>query len=246
MQIARRIQALALVAAALALPAAHAAAGEDTRPRSITVVGAGTERGAPDTASLQLTVEHTAETAAAATRAAAESADRVIAALRTEVGPEGRVDTAGFSVSPVYRHDVERSAPGKPSRPEIVGYVAVNQVRVETRKVREVGALIDAAIAAGAARVGGLSFTIADPAPFQARALKAAGRDAASQAGAIAEALGVRLAHVLHASTETGVVRPVDHMGRMALAAEAMTVPTPIEPGEVVTEARLRVTYAIE
>ena len=70
--------------------------------------------------------------------------------------------------------------------------------------------------------------------------------DAARQAKAVATALGVRLGPVLNATVESGMQPKYDMRGRFAtMSAEAM-VDTPIEPGEVTTEARLQVVYGIE
>jgi uncharacterized protein YggE len=235
----RALVALAL-AVALAVPA-FAAAEPRARPRTITVVGVGRERGTPDRAELRFAVEHTEPTARAASQAAAKSAERVVEALRKEVGNEGRIQTAGFRVNPVYRPPPERGTGG----PQITGYTAQNEVSVETRRVDGVGALIDAAIAAGAARVNDLSFTIADPGPVQAGALRAAGADAAAQAAAIAAALNVRVKEVLEATTDASMP-PVPRRYDGVMRAEAAMAQTPIEPGEVTAEVRLRVTYGVE
>jgi len=232
------------LAAVLAVPAV-AAADEGSKPRSITVVGVGRERGTADTAQLQFAVEYTAPSAQAASQAAAKTATQVIEALRKEVGSGGRVETAGFSLNPVYRTDDR--IPARERKPEIVGYTAVNQIAVQTRRVENVGTFIDTAIASGAARIGGLSFSIEDAAPVQARALKAAGADAATQAAAIAEALHLSVKGVLEASTEwTARPMPQQRWVGAAMGVEASMAPTPIEPGEVTTEARLRVTYGVE
>ena len=212
--------------------------------RTITVVGVGRERGTPDRAELRVAVEQTAPTAQAASQQAAKAAGQVIEALRKEVGPEGRVDTASYQLTPVYRSD--NRTPGRERSPEIVGYTALNQLAVRTRRLDAVGTLIDAAIGAGAARVDTLSFAIAYPAPLQAAALRAAGADAAAQAAAIAESLHVTLRAVVEASTEA-MERPLPQRFATAMMrSEAAMAPTPIEPGEVTSEARVRVTYGIE
>ena len=248
MAIGRSLRMLSVIGLCLAVVSGRpplAAAGEGAKARSITVIGIGRERGTPDTAQLQFAIEHTAPSAQVASQAAAKTAAQVMEALRKEVGSGGRVETAGFSLNPVYRTDDR--LPPRERKPEIVGYTAVNQIAVHTRRVENAGTLIDTAIAAGAARVGGLSFSIEDAAPVQARALKAAGADAAAQATAIAEALHVSLKDVLEASTEWAArPMPQQRWAGVAMAAEAMTAATPIEPGEVTTEARLRVTYGVE
>lgn len=222
-------------------PAVHA---EEAPPRNITVVGVGREQGAPDLARLGFGVEHTAPTAQVAGQEAAKKATALLEALRKQVGDDGKVQTGGYNLSPVYRQETERLPPDRPHRPEIVGYTASNEIDVETRKVDAVGGLIDTAIAAGATRIGEISFGLRDPGPARNRALKGAGADAAGQAAAIAEALQVRVVRVIEATTE-GAPGPVFYKRReMAMAADTMA--TPIEPGDVTTEVRLRVTYGIE
>jgi uncharacterized protein len=232
------------IASGLACHAVSAAAEET--PRNITVIGVGREQGAPDLARITFAVESTAPTAQAATQAAAKSASQLMDTLRKQVGEDGKVQTGGYRLNPVYRQEVERQPqpPDRPRRPEIVGYTASHDIETETRRVETVGALIDAAVTAGAARIGDVAFSLRDPAPARNRALKAAGADAASQATAIAEALQVRIVRVLEATTEASSGPILYKRTTMAMAAES--VATPIEPGDVTTEVRLRVTYGIE
>ena len=213
-------------------------------PRNITVVGIGREQSPPDIARIGFAVEHTAPTAQAASQAAAKSATQLVDALRKPIGEDGKVQTGGYHLTPVYRQDTERPPPDRPRRPEIVGYTVSNEINVETRRVDGVGPLIDAASAAGATRIGDASFGLRDAGPARNRALKSAGADAASQANAIAEALQVRLVRIIEATTESSG-GPVFYK-RTAMAMAAESIATPIEPGDVTTEVRLRVTYGIE
>ena len=241
-----RIVRVAAVAVLIVLP--RAAAADEPAPRNITVVGVGREQSPPDTAHVTFAIEETAPTAQAATQGAAKKATQVLETLKKQVGEDGKVETGGYQLSPLYRRENPRPEPGQPDRqpyrPEIIGYTATNQIEVETRKVDAVGGLIDAAVTAGAARVGDVSFKLHDPGPARNRALKSAGTDAAGQASAIADALQVRLTRVLEASTEP-TSGPILYRRTMAMAATD-AVATPIEPGDVTTEVRLRVTYGIE
>jgi uncharacterized protein len=212
--------------------------------RTLTVIGVGRERGAPDIVDLRVAVEQTGPTAQAASSAAAKAAAQVLEALRKQVGPDGRVDTSNFQLMPVYRTD--NPAPVRQRGPEIIGYTAVNELAVRTRQLDAVGTLVDASITAGAARIANLAFTLENPAPLQARALRAAGIDAAAQAAAIAESLHVTLKNVLEVTTDS-LERPLPKsFGGAMMRADAAMATTPIEPGEVTAEAHLRVTYAIE
>lgn len=232
------------MAAALMVGRSATAGTDEAPPRNITVVGVGRELGSPDLARISFTVEEAAPTAQAAGQAAAKSATKLIEALKKQLGEDGKVESSGYNLSPVYRQETERLPPDGRRRPEIVGYSASNQVAVETKRVDGVGALIDTAAANGAARIGDVAFTLRDSAPARNRALKTAGADAASQAAAIAEALQVKITRILEATTESSG-GPVLYK-RTAMAMAADTVATPIEPGEVTTEVRLRVTYGIE
>lgn len=240
----RRVIRIVSMVVASALVAHTACVAADESPRNITVVGVGREVGTPDLARISFTVEQTAPTAEAASQAAAKSATQLIDALRKQLGEDGKVQSSGYNLTPVYRQETERPPPGGRVRPEIVGYSASNQVAVETKRVDGVGALIDVAARSGAARIGDVAFTLRDSAPARNRALKSAGADAASQANAIAEALQVRVTRVLEATTESSP-GPILYK-RTAMAMAADTVATPIEPGDVTTEVRLRVTYGIE
>ncbi len=231
------------MAALAALFVPSAAAADEPAPRNITVVGVGREESAPDSAHVTFAVEQTAPTAQAAGQAAAKTATQLLETLKKHVGEDGKVETGGYQLSPVYRQDGPRQPADRQYRPEIVGYTATNQIEVETGKVQSVGTLIDAAVTAGATRIGDVSFKLHDPGPARNRALKSAGTDAAGQASAIADALQVRLTRVLEASTES-TSGPILYRRSMAMAADA--VATPIEPGDVTTEVRLRVTYGIE
>ena len=104
--------------------------------------------------------------------------------------------------------------------------------------------MIDAAVAAGANRVGGLQFSFAKQDELLRSALEKAGADAHAQAESVARGLGVRLKGVVSATTAGRPVPVQPRMEAMALG-EARAAPTPIEPGEATVSATLQVTYAI-
>ena len=82
---------------------------------------------------MHLAIEQNAPTAQAASQQAAYAATQVVDVLRKQVGPEGRVDTAGYQLNPVYRTDPQ--TPGRAHGPEIVSYTAVNQLTIRTAKL---------------------------------------------------------------------------------------------------------------
>jgi uncharacterized protein len=211
-------------------------------PRTLTVVGNGQLTAAPDLAVVALAVETEAPAADQAVADNARRTQQVIAALRPLLGGDDRLTTAGYSLQPRYHQ------PPRPDRqtttPEIAGYVARNQVRVELRALDRVGRVIDVAAAAGANRVDHLQFLLERREPALRTALADAAREARAQAESVAAALGVTLGQVLEATTGAPGHLPQPR----AMRAEALVtgVPTPVEPGEVTVQATLQVTYAIE
>src|SRR5213078_1350554 len=101
----------------------------------------------------------------------------------------------------------ETSRPGETREPRITGYIARNDVRVSDAPIDQVGAMIDAAVAAGANRVGGLQFSFAKQDELLRSALEKAGADARAQARRAAE--GRRLRHDGRPSSS----RPAAHGG---------------------------------
>lgn len=218
---------------------------DDTPPqRTLAVNGEGQAKAAPDLALLSFAVETTAPTAGAAVADNARKSAALAEAIKKKLGPKDKVFTTQFSLSP--RYEQQERGVASQSAPRIVGYVASNAVRVELRGVGDVGALIDAATAAGANRVDSLEFTLEARAAAQGEALKQAGADARRQAEAAAAALGVTLGKVLTASTGSAPIIMPKQFPRMAMAAMEADVGTPVEAGDVTVSATLQVTYEIQ
>ena len=204
--------------------------------------GAGRARAAPDQATADFAVE---TTAANAQEAAAENADRmerVIAALVRAGVPRERIETRDYNVYPEY--DPRPMEQG--GEPRVRGYRVMNTVSATTHEVDQVGALIDAALGAGANRVHGVRFGLRDPQRFRQQAINEAVRRARADAEALAGAMGLRLGMVREASTlDVGYGQPVPVLmareGAMDMAAQA--APTPINPGEQVVRATVLIVY---
>jgi uncharacterized protein YggE len=215
--------------------------GADQR-RTISVSGKGEVKAAPDRVALSFAVE---TTAAKAAEAAAENAKRsaaVAAAVKALLAADDTVSTTRYSIEPRY----ETPRPGEAREPRITGYVAHNEVAVESRQIDRVGALIDAATGAGANRIGGLQLTLSKHAELVRAAIEKAGADARGQAEAVAKGLGVRLKALISASTSPAPVPVFRRFETSAMVAEARAPSTPIEPGELTVSATLQVTYEIE
>lgn len=237
-----RIGSGVVLAAAVMLSAGAANAQEMVMQgmRGIEVSGVGEVSVAPDQATLNFAVETNAPTSQEAARENATVMERVIAALVAQGVPREEIETRNFSVYPVYEQVRENT------EPRVREYRVTNQVTLDTQELAQVGALIDAALEAGANRVEGLSFGLRDTQAAEAEALRDAVNRARASAEAMAQALGVPLGQLVHATTASNPVRPMGYGVQMMRAeAASMDMAPPIQPGEQTVQARVTLLFDI-
>ena len=104
--------------------------------------GIGESPATPDRATILLAVETRDATAAAAGQANARNQRQVIDALKRLGIAQEDISTFGYTVYSDQRYD------GKQTK--VIGYIARNSVRVELRRIDQVGPAIDAGLANGA------------------------------------------------------------------------------------------------
>src|SRR3954466_3930681 len=173
-----------LVAAAIA-GVAQPHLGRSATPSNsstITVTGNGTVDATPDRASFDFGVTTNGPTAAAALSRNASEARAIIAALKKAGIGSSDIQTTQVSLWP------QTSSNGT----RITGYQASNSVHV-TAALGKAGALVDAAVRAGANNVGGPNLDTADKSGLYDEALKRAIGDAKGKAQAIAAGAGLTL-----------------------------------------------------
>jgi len=217
------------------LAAASMASGEEPAP-SITVIGSGAASGPSDTAEVNAGVVTQAATASQAMSQNSAAMEQVLKAL-TALGIADRdIHTTNVSIVPM-------RAPQQTGRPQpspVVGYEVTNQVRVRVRNLAALGRLLDTLVSRGANALGGIGFSIADPAPLLEQARTKAIADARQKAQVYAAAAGVKLGRVIFIrDTAPGLPRPM--AARMMSSAAV-----PIAPGEQELEVSVSVTYALE
>jgi uncharacterized protein YggE len=218
----RKVMMLAALAATQAINARQAFAQNVPVPPQIVVTGTGEARVVPDRAFVLLGVQSRAATAAAA---ATENARRIKAILDTlrSMGLAGeQLTTVSYSISP------EMSGG---QSPKVTGYVVTNSVRAEVRRLDDVGAVIDAALAKGANEVTSLQFYSSKADSIRRAALAAAVVDARSEADVLARAAGGTLGQLIELSSAQEPIRPFAQP-LMRVTAAMAAVRTPIEPGE--------------
>lgn len=202
-------------------------------PRRIVVTGEGRVEAAPDLATLTAGVQTEATDAAAALGATSAAMEGVLAALAAAgIAPQD-MQTSQLSVDPLWADDGAGTA-------RVRGYSASNLVTVRVRDVARLGAVIDAAGAAGANRVFGIGFEIAEPRAQLDAARERAVADARARAELLARAAGVTLGPVL-SIREGGAPAP----GPMFARVEMDAAP-PVAEGVVGIAAQVEIVYAIE
>jgi uncharacterized protein YggE len=192
---------------------------------------------APDQAVVRLGVETTARTARMATQANAEAMGAVMAALDRLGIPSSAIRTESIGLSPRYQRNPDGS------EPIITGYQATNQVSVRVGDIDRLGPVVDASIEAGANRVMGIQFEIADPESAYHEALELAVAKARSEAETLARAMGETLGPAIHVSTG-GVRAPVSR-GPMPEMVRFEAAATPVSAGELEVSAVVNITYRL-
>jgi uncharacterized protein YggE len=230
------IAAIVVAAVAAAALAASARTQSPTAPaadgaRTISVAGAGKVSTAPDEAHFSFGVERQAESARQAFSAATTTSQRIVAALRSAGVAAGDIQSEQISIVP------RTSENGR----EIVCYAATSSVSATIRNIGRAGAVIDAAVEAGANQVYGPSLTVSSQERVYREALRSALADARAKAQTIASASGVSLGAVVSVQESGEAPAPVALEAASRAADQAQ-----IEPGTEEIEARLVVTFAIQ
>ena len=233
--------AVGLLTAAVAGPvAAQAQSDTEDTVRSISVTGVGLVKAEPDVADINLGVTKQGEDATSASQEAAMAMEAVVKALLEAGIVEGDIQTSSISLNPLYDWDNDP--------PTIEGWEASNLVDITVRDITTVGDVVDAATAAGATNVNGITFRVEDPTAAEAEARTAAVADAKAKAEQLAADAGVTITGVINISESGGQTpQPLYFEGdttggneRLAAIAE-----TPVLPGQVELSISVFIQYEI-
>jgi uncharacterized protein YggE len=184
----------------------------------------------PNEAEFSFGVTTQAKTAAAALAANASQMRQVIAALKQAGVAAKDIQTAAVELDPRYSNDGQ----------DILGYTATNSVSARVRDINHAGAVVDAAVNAGANQVSGPSLTSSAMSAVYNRALRAAVANARSKAAALAAASGAHVGRVL-SIVEGSAATPITQ----APAAKGAVDTTPIQPGTQQVQATVTVEFAL-
>ena len=228
------MKSLAVVGAVLAVlvaGATRAGGAPSAAPQhSIVVAGQGTVSARPDRAQLSFGVSSDAKSASAALRANAAEMTKVIAALKSQGIAAADLRTDLVSLSPRYSQNGET----------VVGYTATNSVTATVRNLAKIGAIIDAAVDAGANQVSGPNLVRSSAASLYRAALRGAIADARGKARTIAAASGLHIRRITDVSESGAAPSPTPLTAKAGADASP-----PVETGSTLVEATVTVTFAV-
>jgi uncharacterized protein len=221
------LQALARAAAfviAFAIAPAFAQTPQQAPDARIVVTGEGSVSVAPDYAEISAGVVTRAKTAGEAADANAKLMATVIGALADAGIARNDIQTAQFSVQPVYAQPL----PG--SEQKLTGFTVSNRLNVKIRDIGKTGATLDRLLAAGANDLGNIEYLHSNLSQVLDQAREAAVADARRKAELYAKAAGLNLGGVAFITEDTGSAPPV--YGKVLRAAMPAAASTQILSGE--------------
>lgn len=223
----RKFVIVLLVLALTALPLVALADNE------LVVIGTATVTVQPDIAELSVGVETHAGTVSAAVEGNAEALNAVMEALQAAGVAEGDLSTSNYYVGMDYSYDTSPAT--------VVGYYVSNMLNVIVRDVTQIGAVIDAATAAGANQVYGVNFRSSQQGDGYDRALTLAIQEGMRKAQLIAIA-GGRALGPLERIEESGIQ---SYGVKVAFDMAARASGTSIVPEELSVTASVVMTYEL-
>mgnify|MGYP000849219941 CR=1 FL=1 len=211
----------------------------------ITVSGEADRFVQPDLAVVSLGVRNEADTVEAAMTENTERMNRVIEAMRSELGiPEKDLKTTQLNLSPRYEWRETRDN-GSGER-VLVGYEVSQSLQIKIRDFDQVGQVMQQAGSLGANQVGDLVFTLEDETAVKEELRAEAIAQAQAKAETLADQIGVKLVRITGFREDLSAINWPRAAGNVAYDSVAESVPAPsIQPGENKVEVSVSITYEI-
>ena len=217
-------------------PTVSTSASATVNAAHIVTSARGEARARPDRATVMIGVQTRAATAAQAASENAAKQEAVLAALRRLGLTNEQLSTVEYNVYPEMRYNREGE------EPKITGYTVQNSIRADITRLEQVGAVLDAALGAGANSINSLTFQASNIEEVRRQAIARAMQNARTDAEVLARAAGGSLGRLIEASTvEVAIPLMRQSMARMDMAQAAP--PTPIQPGEQEVSASVTTTW---
>jgi uncharacterized protein YggE len=224
--------------AAATLSAWHSSFGPTSTPnadaRKVTVVGAGQVQGAPDTLTVNTSIEAAAPDVTAAMNQTSERQAAVIKAL-VDAGIDRKdISTTQVNLQPQYSAGDSTA---------IVGYRASNSIDVKIRKLDSASQTLALIVSTGgdASRINSVNYTIEDDSQLVKDARTRAFNDAKDRATQYAQLSGLDLGKVISISESAGSPPPTPLPGTRAAEMAAV----PLEPGQQTVKFSVTVVWEL-
>ena len=230
---------------------------DSAAPSTVSTFGTATTKVRPNQLSVAVGVETNATTAQEAVFQNANLTAQVILAVRGLGINENQIETSSYILSPIYEYiqppqpciEIYPPPPGCETRQEIIGYRATNTVTatLDVDADLNAGQVIDAAIGAGANRVDSIVFLSQErQQEIRDSLIRDAIANARQRANIAAEALSMTISGV-----QSATLNPIDfpiysvglREGAAAEAADSVSAPTPILPGQQEVSTTVNVVF---
>lgn len=205
---------------------------------TFSVTGEGKVYVVPDIAIISAGVQAQAGTVKLVQDQLNKNMNAVSAAVKAAGVDSKDIQTNGYNINPMYDY--------RAGTPRITGYQASSNVMVKVRAIDSANSVIDAATAAGANQVGGITFDLDDKTKAQNEAREKAVADAKSKAENAAKIAGFSLGKVINYSEDFGgAPRPILMMAKADAGMDA-GAPTQVEPGSNEVTVTVTLSYQIQ
>ncbi len=224
-----------LIACLIALMIAMTAAVSLAETK-ISVNGTGEVRVSADTAIISLGVNARDKDVLKAQKKVNETIAGIRKALIEKGVKEEDINTDFMNIYAMYDYQNDQE--------QLAAYNANSTLAIRVTDMESVGALIDAAFAAGANTLNGISFSASDTEEAKARAMKEAVENAKEKASILAEASGLKITGI-ELISEGGVYSYENSIGNVYAKGMGMEEPTEEDAGTVVQAAKLIVNATV-
>ncbi len=230
---------ITLTAAALLMISSMSAQAEEAPRRSLTVSGSATVTAKCDTAEIYLTVETQSDNVKKASRDNAETMTAVRNAVIAVGADASKIETENYNVYPQQTYDAKGKLKSRT-------YKCTNSMKLQVASLEKTGAVIDAAVEAGANRIDNVEFSVSKTQEYKDEALQKATADALRKARIMAGTLGRSIVNVISVNEDNVTVRPyhVVFAAKMATNSDARST-TPVEAGDSEMESHVTVVFEI-
>jgi uncharacterized protein YggE len=203
--------------------------------RTLTVSGAGQVSLKPDIAYIYVGV-HTEMPSATENN---QKTQKLIEALKA-AGVEAKdIQTTNFSIW-------QNAQYGPDGKPTSTNYAVDNTVYLTVRQLDNLGALLDAAVKAGANNINSIQFDVADKTAALSEARAAAVKTAKTQADELAAAAGVSLGEIQSLQYFDASPAPVFDGKGMGGGGGVANAAVPITPGQMQLTVTVTLAYEIK